>query len=225
MTIPSYGSVTHTDATETSGSLTVAVPSGAAANDIMTILMFREITSDTPTATSFLKPSDGSSGFDRIQATDHALYVAWKRLTGADAGNYTVNISGTTAWTELLCIRCTSCITAGNPWDVINSAVDNTASSSASPNVSVTTTQADELLVFGATHFWGGNWTPSGYTERLDGTSLTVGTEPKVTAGASGNKSATCSGGNFRTISWLGALKGTTPPSSVKNSSQFLTFF
>jgi hypothetical protein len=208
-------------------SKTVPVPSGVVADDIVVIFMYREVLSAAPTCTGFLKPSDGTSGFDEIANSTHSLYVAWKRLTGSDAGNYTVSFSGAANWTELAAIRVPGCIASGNPFDAINSAVN--ASAAASPNVAVTTTAENELLLFAATNQNGGAWTPSGITERTDiSSSLTTGSTQIGTAAASGNKSSTCAGGAARTVGYLAALKpyaGAAGGFDMKKASQFLAFF
>jgi hypothetical protein len=219
-----YAAVSNSANAAASGSKTVPVPSGAAADDIMVIFMYRESLGAAPTCTGFNKPSNGATGFDELANTSHAFYVGWKRLTGADSGNYTVSFGGGSVATELFCFRVTGCPTTGNPFDVI---ATGTANSTAAPSVSVTTTVENELLLYGATNFTGGSYTPSGYTERFDGDDCTGGTQPMGSAGSSGSKFATCSTSD-RTASWLGALKtlqasaGSFDP---KKASEFLMFF
>jgi hypothetical protein len=98
------------------------------------------------------------------------------------------------------------------------------------PNVAVTTTLENELLLFVGANFGGGPFTPSGYTERADvsGNDSTTGTQQMAAAGSSGNKSATSGGAAGRVISWLAALKpyaGAASAFDVKKASQFIAFF
>lgn len=225
MASPIFGTASSVTGVNAVSTKTVPVPASTAADDVVVIVVYRESLSNTVTVTGFLKPSNGASGFDEIPNTNHSLYIGYKRLTGADAGNYTVNFSASNSWTEIAALRITGCITTGNPFDVVTSAT--TASATTSPNVAVTTTVADTLLVLAACAFVGSSsWTSNGVTERTDtGDALTTGTTALADAGASGNKSATFGGSAGRMTSWLGALKSPSASFDPKKASEFLMFF
>jgi hypothetical protein len=224
MASPTYGAHSWVDAVQAANSRNIAVPSGAASGEVMVIMMYREEITDTPTCPNFLKPSDGSAGFDNYPNSDHSLFVAWKRLTGADGGNYTISFSANNQWTEIACVRISGCVSSGNPFET-DIDTNNVTSGTNTGNVAITTATADTLLLFAGTQFTGGTWTPSGYTERLDGTSVTFGTQALASAGASGNKSAACNGSASRMIGYLAALKSLSTDFDVKKASQFLTFY
>lgn len=208
MAAPAYAAVTSVAGGFATGAVNLAVPaSGAnAADDLMVIWVYKETLAAGITSTNFLKPSDGTAGFDEVSNTSHAIYVAWKRLTANDSGNYSVNVGGDNSWTEMAAVKVTGAVATGNPWDAINSAT-SVGNVTAAPNAAVTTTDVDRLLAYAATNITGGAWTAaSGMTERYDaGGDMTVDTLAQAAAGGSGNKSATCAGSG-RSISWLGAI-------------------
>lgn len=221
MAAPAYAAVTSVAGGFKTGANNIAVPSSGsnAANDLMVIFVYKETLTAGITSTNFVKPSDGSAGFDEIAASSsHSLYVAYKRLTGNDTGNYSVNVGGDNSWTELVCLKVTGAVTSGSPWDDIDSLVSG-GNVTASPIVASTTTGADRLLMFCATNVTGGAWTPaSGMTERLDlGGDITVDTLAQAASGGSGNKSATCAGSG-RSISWIGAIKPASSASTVNGT-------
>ncbi|MFG1794110.1 hypothetical protein [Nocardia sp. NPDC049149] len=138
------------------------------------------------------------------------MRVYWKRATGADSGNYAFVIAAGLAWRMGVAIRFAGCITAGNPFDVTNSAIKTTTTTGATPAVSDTTTGSDRLWVWSGSYFNGDATCtqPSGFTERVDisgGVALDVATKDQATAGASGSLTGTFSG-NGGTGAWLGAL-------------------
>lgn len=218
MAAPAYAAVTSVAGGFKTGANNIAVPASGsnAANDLMVIFVYKETLTAGITSTNFVKPSDGTAGFDEIAASaSHSLYIGYKRLTGNDTGNYSVNVGGDNSWTELVCVKVTGAVTSGSPWDDIDSLVSG-GNVTASPIVASTTTGADRLLMFCATNVTGGAWTPaSGMTERLDlGGDITVDTLAQAASGGSGNKSATCAGSG-RSISWIGAIKPVASGSTV----------
>ena len=224
---PAYAASSTSAGGFSASTKTITIPSGVVADDIIVLMVYRENDATAVTVTNFLKPSDGSSGFDVFTNTDHRLSIGWKRATGSESGSYTVNFGAGNEFTEVACLRIPGCIASGNPWDQINSSIKTTASTT-SNTVAVTTTLENELLVFVGTNFTGGAYTPSGYTERTDvGGALTTGTQAIGTAAASGNKSVTCAGSG-RMTAWLGSLKpyaGAAAAFDMKKASQFLGFF
>lgn len=214
MASPAFGTSSTVGGGFASGATNIAVPASVAADDIIVIFIHKEALAEAPTCTNFVKPSSGAAGFDEIANTTHSLYIGYKRATGADAGNYSVSVGGTNAWTEMACLRITGAITSGSPWDgTPQSATASTGTTA--PSVSITTSVIDTLLFYSATHFNGGAWTPpTGMTERTDlGGALTSDTLAQAAAGSSGSLSASCATSTGRSISWLGALApaSTTP--------------
>ena len=185
-----------------------AVPTGAAADEIMVVGMYLEGTAAVTPPTGFTqksRPTTGSGG------SDHDLIVFWKRCTGADSGTYSFSWTGG-LWREGACVRISGCVTSGDPFNVVGTNASTTAGSGVTPASSNTTTVTDTLQLFVGSNFNGGAWTPpSGYTERVDNSSdLTVATLAQATAGASGSITATCAGGSASSCSFVGALKSTT---------------
>lgn len=217
MASPAYSTGTSVAGGFTSGANNVSVPASGsnAANDVMVMVVYKETLGATVTSTNFVKPSDGSAGFDEVANSNHSIYVGYKRLTANDTGNYSVNVGGDNSWTEFSCSKITGCVTSGSPWDDIDSATSG-GSVTAAPTVASTTTVVDTLLFYVATNFTGGAWTvASGMTERYDASgNTTVDTLAQAATGGSGNKSATCAGSG-RSISWMGALK----PASTSTSA------
>lgn len=80
--------------TTSSGSgspVVVAVPSGVAANDIIILI----VSIDNPSTTITAWPSGFTQLDQRSVTGDGQNYgLAWKRLTGADTGNYSITLSG-----------------------------------------------------------------------------------------------------------------------------------
>lgn len=191
----------------------VPVPSGVAANDIIVVWLYKE-------NANAVTPPSGFTQKASQAATDHSAYLFWKRATGADSGTYSFSWTGSN-WREADSLRISGCITTGDPFDTGTGAVvtnvNNTAGT-ASPAVSLTTTDVDRLLVWGATSFAGGAWTPPGtFTERTDISSdTTTATKTLAVAGASGSISGTCAGSG-RMTAFLGAL---IPPAAAAAVAQ-----
>lgn len=210
MASPAHAATTSVSGAFMSGANNIAIPASGsnAANDMMILAVYKETLSAGITSTNFVKPSDGTSGFDEVAASaSHSLYVAYKRLTGNDTGNYSVNVGVDNSWTEMACTKVTGCVSSGSPWDVIATPQVSAGAVTASPSVSNTTATIETLQFFVATNITGGAWTPpASMTERYDGSGdLTVATLAQAATGGSGSKSATCAGSG-RSISWMGAL-------------------
>jgi hypothetical protein len=220
MTAAAYSTGTSVAGGFKTGSVNITVPASGsnAANDLMVIMVYKETLSAALTSTNFLKPSDGSSGFDEVPNSNHSLYIGYKRLTTNDSGSYAVNVGGDNSWTEMVCDKITGAITSGSPWDDLDFLASG-GNVTAAPIVASTTTGADRLLLYVATNVTGGAWTAaSGMTERYDaGGDMTVDTLAQAASGGSGNKSATCAGSG-RSISWLGAIKPASSASTVNGT-------
>jgi hypothetical protein len=180
------------------------VPTGVAALDIIELHLYI----GDPTVSVTIPPT----GF--VELVNSPVLIAgnqsqrtfWKRATGADSGTYTTTFSAST-FAEAVAIRVSGCVTTGTPYDVVTSATDS-ANSTVTPAVSVTTTGANRLLTFKGTNWTGGTWSAgSGFTVRAQGGFGLMGvqTATQATAGSSGSVTETCTGSDKRTA-WLGAL-------------------
>lgn len=177
----------------------VPVPAGVAVGDVVVLHYYTEDGSGTLTF-----PSGFTVKADLI-ATNHRQTVAWKRATAADTGTYAIGNSNSN-WSEAVAIRYTGCVTTGDPFDGTVGTATGTAATS--PAVSTTTATADTLLVWSATNFNGGAWTPpTSFTERVDaGSDLSVATLGKPATGTSGTVTGTCAGGAAQSTAFIGAL-------------------
>jgi hypothetical protein len=202
----------------------IPVPAGLVLNSVILVGIYCE-TGDTISGPAGFTQAPNSPA---AMAGQNLLSVWWKRQTsatgaGETTGTYAFTKSTTTsAWWTAVAARFQGCITTGNPIDVSNSATKTTSTTATTPAVSVTTTGADELLVFWATAYpGGGTWTQSsGFTERQEQESLTLADKTQAAAGASGSVVATYSANEAETA-WLGALL----PVATANTSNFFALF
>jgi hypothetical protein len=191
------------------GSISPALPSGIAVNDIL--LLFVE-TANQAVSISNQNGGTWAAVTNSPQGTGTAggttatrLTVFWSRYNGTQ-GNPTVSDSGNHQLARMVAVR--GAVTSGNPWDVTAGGVEATSDTSASiPGA--TTTVANTLVVVvtagslpdasGTSQF--SAWTNANLTsltERTDnsvnsgnGGSLGIATGIKATAGAYGNTAAT----------------------------------
>jgi hypothetical protein len=208
MASPTFGAAGTYLSGTTSTTAAIAVPTGAAADEVMLAFIYIE-------STTAITPPSGFTLVDRASNTGagaNDLAVYWKRCTGADSGTYSFSFSS--SYREAACCRFSGCITSGNPYDVVGKAAASSSPGGVTPASSNTTTVVDTLQVFAATNFNGSPWTPpTSYTERVDSSAdLTVATLAQAAIGASGSITATCSGQNAGSCSMLIALK---PPSGT----------
>lgn len=142
-----------------------------------------------------------------VNVNSHSLNRIWARNPAG--GSYTVTLSGS-AYSAGQASRADGCVTSGSPWDTnsgTGTAVATDATNgTATPAVSMTTQNNDQLGWFTGTDWSGGTWTPStGWTEQMDSGDgvVTLNTKTLTTAGGTGSVSATCTGSDKR-----GALLG-----------------
>ncbi len=209
MTAPAFGTA-GTQLQGTGSTMNVDVPDSVAAGDIIVVTAFVDTTvTITGLATDFAQAADSPQTVSAPSGV-HSIYVMWKRATGADstAGTYDFTLSGST-YRNAQAIRYTGAVASGDPWDVTNGVQSGDVNDTVSPVVSDTTTVANTLLVWAATNWAGGTWTPpTGFTERRDSGDgvCTVADLVQPPAGATGSVTGTCTGSDKRTA-WLGALK------------------
>lgn len=142
----------------------------------------------------------GSGVFTSVPAGESApvgLQVFWKRAGGSEGNSYSFSWSGG-CYARIVLARFTGVAATGSFIDVYDSE-QNSTDTEETPDVSVTTTGADRLLVWAGANWGGGAWTPpSGFTERYDsGETLAVATKVQAAAGSSGNVSGECSDANY----------------------------
>lgn len=188
----------------------VAVPSGTTVDDIIVVVAFVDSTG----AVTAMPPGFAIAPNSPISPGNHSLYVMWKRATAPDVGTYDFTLNAS-VYRNVSAYRYSGCIPLGDPWDATASATD-AANGTASPPVSLVTTVSDALVVWNATNWAGGSWTPpTGFAERRDsGDGVCTGADAsQPMAGASGSVTGVCTGSNKR-AAWLGALKPIPPVTS-----------
>jgi hypothetical protein len=178
-----------TKSTDGTSTISVGVPAGVAANDIIVIIASKD---GTPNATGAF-PSGFTSFFTNTACTVDGQKVTcgWKRASGADSGSYTFGAPGDTG-TDWICQAF-----AFSGRDTTNAPVASTAnvqntgqSSPVTDNANgVTAVAGDDLLWLSApdaTVSGGvtGHTPPTSYTERQDATS--------AFSSASGSHSGQC---------------------------------
>lgn len=188
-----------TSLTGTSTTPNTAVPTGAAIDDI--VLLFASV--DSTTATFATKWPAGFTAIADIDLTHdgQAEGWAWKRLTAADTGSYTLAAVGIS--TQWICMAvCLSGRDTTNP-PVFSAATQNNTANATPVTISATgvTALAGDDLVWASlpdnkiTGNVTGHTPPSGYTEKLDvGTAFTYGSIAvleNASAGATGTVSGT----------------------------------
>lgn len=189
----------------------VPVPTGAAAGDIA-ILVLEQWESANPTVTwptGFTQCVNMVSGSQKLKA-------AWKRLTGADTGNYTITWTGS-QWNQGQCILITGAVTTGDP---IGANV-NTASGSTStvPTTTLTVADAAGFVHLVANENSATKTPPTSFTEVQDANYLSINYRMP---GAAGTYSA--SGGTLSAATLaLAALLAISPDTGGSPSEVTLT--
>lgn len=203
-------------------SASMAVPAGVAADDIVLAFLYKE-------NANAVTPPAGFTEFITVPATDHTLHGFWKRATGADSGTYTFGWT-TSNWREGFAVAYSNCVTSGNPYEALATAVNNTAGTT-SPGVTTAPLTDNARVLWVSTSFAGGTWTvPANYARRQAAPASSdvimadrVWNGTGTTGAVSG--SITASG---RMTAALFALKpfaggGGPPPFDPKTASMFLT--
>ena len=208
---PTFGAA-GTQLQTTTANPSVDVPDGVVANSVVVITGFIDGALPTITLPSgFAHAGDSPTEVIPVGGGRHSIVVCWKRATGTEStgGTYDFTLSGST-YVNMQAIRYDDCITTGDPWNVTNSAVGD-VNDTVSPAVSDTTTVDETLLVWAATNWSGGTWTPptagGTWTKRRDSGDqvCTVADKAQSAQGATGSITGSCVGNDRRTA-WLGAL-------------------
>lgn len=147
---------------------TVPVPSGAASGHIALIGMKHWETFD---ATGITWPSGFTQIISVLTGNRQKLYVAWKRLTGADSGNYTITWTSS-QWHQGHCILISGGLASGDPIEATNTA---SGTGTSIPSTSVTTATLAFLAHFVDSENAAAQSTvPTNFTLALDGDYLRV---------------------------------------------------
>lgn len=165
-------------------SFNIPVPAGAASGDIA--LLCVEAWLDTATDPVVTWPAGFTQSIFYESTTDgfSRIFVAWKRLTGADAGNYAITLNAS-YWTMGHAILVTGGASTGDPIEATNTAQSVGTSL---PSTSVTTTTAPFLAHFVSNENSATHTPPTSFTEVQDGDY--IGTSYRI-PGASGTQSVT----------------------------------
>lgn len=206
MAAPAYGAA-GTYLSGSGASAAVPVPAGVAAGHIIVVVLYLDGGGSVTGLPSGFAHVTGSPFSVPPGGGQHSMAVAWKRASGADTGTYDFTLAGS-IFREAGAHSVTDALASGDPWDATDSGI-NTVNNTVSPDVDLTTTGADRLLVFAASNWGGGAWTPpSGYAERMDTGEhlITLATKAQAVAGATGTVTAT-SATSDKGTAFLGALK------------------
>lgn len=155
-----------------SSTTTTPVPAGSAAGDIALLAIEQWDPSVNPTIT-------WPTGFTQIvAAVDGAekLKIAWKRLAGADTGNYIATHSST-IWNLGHCILITGGLAVGDPIEATNT---NSSAGASYPSTTVTTVTEPFLAHILARTSSSTTTPPTGYTEVQD--TAVLSTEYRIPA-------------------------------------------
>jgi hypothetical protein len=175
-------------------SINVPYPSGLAANDIAVVHIFalEQLSyggyGTLPTGWA-LYAQHGVNG-------TYQHFMFWKRLDGSESGNFTlaITLGGANSIRLGMMSVWGGCVLSGDPFD---GKVNNEGSSASCASASLTTTQANEIVVNMVAQDVASTFTPpSGYTEGYDA-----------------NHSATVNGAitlNYKTIVSAGSVTSTT---------------
>lgn len=179
--------------------ITVPVPAGAATNDIAILV----VSIDNTTHGTITWPSGFTEFYDtELTGPDgHTQGMAWKRLTGADSGNYTITYGNGNDYVAM-CV-----LFSGR--DTTNPPVHNYASSTSSNTspisvnaTAVTASDGDDMMWVGgldvtASGAGNGCAAPTNYTECQDvengWANASVATRDNVSAGSTGTVTGTYS--------------------------------
>ena len=213
----------------TSGTPSVAVPTGVLADDICILA------AGADQETANFEAGDWPMDFVELSEVDltldgHSAAIGYKRLTGSDAGSYTFGTIGTApdwvaqAW----------CFSGRHTTDAptLTTATSNAGNTSpVSVNAStITATGCADLLMVSAPDVDGdgiatGHAAPTNYTEREDSenawANLAGFSRDNVTAGATGTVTATLSlaSGASGWVAWLACLRPRTPMAKALQAS------
>lgn len=180
--------------------LSIPVPSGTQAGDVMLATLAAR-----PSGTTFTAPSGWTALADTTQSNDITSRMAtyWRIATSSEPSSYAWGLGGPTSTGVVGNMASFSGADESGPIDVSASALTGSGYSHQAPSV---TTTVDNTMLVTAHEFTSspGNWTPpSGMTEAVDmasqarpsttGISMEVNYQAITAAGATGTRTATAS--------------------------------
>jgi peptidoglycan/xylan/chitin deacetylase (PgdA/CDA1 family) len=193
VTGPTYRSSSSTGNDAYVNAVSVPVPSGAAAGDVVVAAVSTWGTSaPTVTAPSGFTLKATYTGTTASGGAD-TTRIYWKRLTAADTGSYRFSWSGS-RWAAGQAVAMSGAVTSGDPIETINRA--NNASATGFPSTSVTTGTAPLLVWFGRNDepAAGTHTPPTAFTEVQDRDCSTVAYQRPGSAGTNSATGASYSG-------------------------------
>lgn len=210
MAAPTVGAVgTHLQ--NTSATAQVPIPAGVVKDSVVYCYLYLASSTITAMAPGFQHAVGSPQTVTGAGSHSHA--VVWKRATGTDgAGTYDFTLS-VSDFHEADAVRYEGCVKSGDPAEGGNGLDTTGVGATTSPPVSLTTTGSDRLIIWTATCWAGGSWTPpAGYAEQFDaGVGLQTGASvAQPVAGSTGSVSGTCTNSDKRTA-WIGALMPDVP--------------
>lgn len=161
-------------------SLAPAVPSGAATDDVMVVILTRW----NPINPAVTAPAGFTEFGTQIVNGDAKMNTYWKRLTGADAGTYTFSW-GSDMWSHVHCFCMTGVKTTGDPIGSNYASWTGTAGTFGSTQV--TTAFVPGLVWSGYNDSAGTHTPPTNFTEVID---FDSGTGAYYLPGSSGTQTA-----------------------------------
>lgn len=196
-----YRSGTKVDYALTSATPSIAVPSGAASNDIAIIDIWTESgTAVTTPPSGFAYDTGVQTGAGRV----FWLRRYWKRLTGSDTGSYSFTLASSDSC-MLVCTLWTGRVTSGSPFDVASF-----AGVTPSAYTLTTVTAGCDLLTGIGTwdNSWSTSYLPSTYSARSPADYVWSFGKDNVSAGANSGAPASTPSDNYAGV--FSALKPDT---------------
>jgi hypothetical protein len=195
------------------------LPGSIAVNDIVTLTLYKENTAAITWPSGFTQVTTVAlAGANMQQAW------AWKRMAGGESGTVTASWTGS-VFRCGQASRITGGVTSGDPFGTNFTTVVNETASTTCPAISLASTPADSLLLWGVNDFAGTTtaWTPpTGFT--LCVPNNTASTDVMMTAwktnaagGATGSLTGSVNIGSDKMTAFLGALSSPAAATSKPN--------
>ena len=201
----------------TASSAPVPKPAGLAVGQFAAVNLYLE---------SSTTPTPPTAGWEQLGGAPAATsvqwhHVFWKILTQADIDATNWNFTFSSTYRKAFAVTVTD-PDPTSPVEDFDSA-GNSSSVNATPAVAVDTLGSSRTLLWFASGFLTGAWTPpAGFTERLDESSeVTAASLEQAVAGSSGSLSGS-HGASTPHTAWLLAIRG---PDVTSHSGAFFPFF
>ncbi len=191
--------VAYRSSTQTVGSssLTGTEPAGVVADDILIACSYREdglatATINPPAGWSNVFGPNTISALEAVTGTFSDWQSSWFWIRrGGSAPSYVWTAVGGTGYEQITIAAFSGAVNTGNPFSFAAAAVRDDTAAATYPNVSGTTDQANEMLVWYGTQLVGDSsfTVPSGFTTRWSNsnTDTVYGDKAQAAAGATGS--------------------------------------